>query len=409
MRNVCRSSRAVNSSRASGLIRPRAARRRSPARSRFSWCLAHVGLRLGRFVGPVGGRLGHRLVRPELLHQRRGVDPELLDRPGLQLLDAQALLRARHLVAVDGVGQLAQLLLEGGHVAAEHGQLGVTGGARLVGAAAQGVGLVGRTGEQAGGILGADVDRLGDLRLAEPALPPGFVPGPRIDLRCGRGLSAVARSCRARARSSRVRRASRSSVSCARAPRGGGIEPVALVGRRVGLDGVGLDRRSLVAFRQLRVVRAVVRERRLRGGDGLLGALGLRASAAHGNAEGAELLGDRRHLGVRVVQPVEGLLDRVSGLGHLRAQRGNGEPGPLAAARGLVGSDAGVVHRGLDLDEAGRGRTAPARPPGAVDVPVAGHRRDPVPHQRSHVVNGLHEGDPVEQPVDGRAATGPDT
>ena len=82
----------------------------------------------------------------ELLDQRRRVDAQLLDGPRLELLDAQPLLGSRHLVAVHGVGQLAQLVLEHGDVASQHAELGVTRGPGLLGAAAEGVGLLGGAG-----------------------------------------------------------------------------------------------------------------------------------------------------------------------------------------------------------------------------------------------------------------------
>ena len=49
-------------------------------------------------------------MRPEFFDEDIRVDAEFLDRPRLQRLDAQPLLSARHLVAVDGVGDLAQLV-----------------------------------------------------------------------------------------------------------------------------------------------------------------------------------------------------------------------------------------------------------------------------------------------------------
>ena len=89
---------------------------------------------------------------------------------------------------MDGVGQLAQLVLERGDVAAQHAELGVTRGAGLLGAAAEGIGPLGGAGDDSGGVGGAHADRLGHLRLAQAALPPGLVPGPGVDLGHGRRL-----------------------------------------------------------------------------------------------------------------------------------------------------------------------------------------------------------------------------
>ena len=188
VRNVCRSSRAVNSSRASGLIRPSAASRRSPLRSRFSWVSRTYAWRLAGLVAALGRWLGYRLVRPELLDERRGVDAELLDRPGLELLDPQPLLGARDLVAVDRVGQLAQLVLEDGDVAPQDAELRVARGPGLLGPAAQGVGLLGGPGHDPRGVGGAHPDGLGHLCLAQPTLPARLVPGAGLDLRGGGGL-----------------------------------------------------------------------------------------------------------------------------------------------------------------------------------------------------------------------------
>ena len=75
--------------------------------------LAHVGHRLGRGVGvlPRADDVRHLAVRAELVDEHLGVDAELLDRLGLQLLDAGDLAGAGHLVAVGGVGEVAQLVL----------------------------------------------------------------------------------------------------------------------------------------------------------------------------------------------------------------------------------------------------------------------------------------------------------
>src|SRR4029453_6472437 len=94
--------------------------------------LTHVGMwlwRLRQRVAPLRRRLRNELVRSELLDEGRRVDTQLLSRPPFELLDAQPLLRARHLVAVDRVGELAQLLLEDGDLAAEDAELRVPRGA----------------------------------------------------------------------------------------------------------------------------------------------------------------------------------------------------------------------------------------------------------------------------------------
>ena len=95
--------------------------------------VAHVGGRLGRLGGvlPRAGDVRDELVRAELLDEDLGVDAELLDGLGLELLDAGDLAGAGHLVAVRGVGEVAQLVLDGRQLVAQRrGLAGRGGGAR---------------------------------------------------------------------------------------------------------------------------------------------------------------------------------------------------------------------------------------------------------------------------------------
>ena len=94
--------------------------------------LAHErdGLGLRRVGVGIGvGHGGTSWCGPNSSTRSAGVDAELLDRLGLELLDAQPLLGAGHLVAVHGVGQLAQLGLQDRDVTPHDGELGVTLGA----------------------------------------------------------------------------------------------------------------------------------------------------------------------------------------------------------------------------------------------------------------------------------------
>ena len=88
--------------------------------------LAHVGLGLaGSSLPSARVGWGTSWCGPNSSTSVGGVDAELLDGARLELLDAQPLLGPRHLVAVHGVGQLAQLVLEDGDVAPQHAELGV--------------------------------------------------------------------------------------------------------------------------------------------------------------------------------------------------------------------------------------------------------------------------------------------
>ena len=113
MRNLCRSSIAENSSSASGLTRPSMDSARSAVRSRF--CCSSRTNGVGSGVSSPSGDLageGHQLVGAVVGDQPVGIEPELLQRPLLELLDPHPLLGAGHLVAVDGVDQLVVLAVE---------------------------------------------------------------------------------------------------------------------------------------------------------------------------------------------------------------------------------------------------------------------------------------------------------
>ena len=125
VRNLCRSSRAENSSSASGLIRPSWASARSAMRSRFCCSSRTYGVGSGstsRILVGQRGRRRHELVGTVVADERLEVEAELVERPLLELLHPHPLLGAQHLVAVHGVGQRRQLGLELAHLAAHRGR-----------------------------------------------------------------------------------------------------------------------------------------------------------------------------------------------------------------------------------------------------------------------------------------------
>ena len=149
---------------------------------------------------------------------------------------------------------------------------------------------------------------------------------------------------------------------------------------------------------------AVALERTPRLGDGSFGALRLGGRLAHRRAQATELLGDGRHPGVGLVQRLECRLDLRPHLAGAFASRAQGEASPLGAGGGGIQGPSGVVDGGLQLQQALAGAAPTARPPGAEDVALGGHRRDALAagDEGHRMGGGRHEGDPFEQLLDRR-------
>ena len=200
VRNLCRSSMAENSSSASGLTRPSMDSDRSAVRSRLTCSSRTNGVRLRRLLA-VGHLTAERDQRGRavVVDEPVGVEPELLERALLELLDPHLLLGAGHLVAVDGVDQLVVL-------AAEVAQPGAYGHQLLLAALAR---LLHR-GALVGGVASRSA-RAGAARSGRRRRPPAR-PGPP-----GSG----ARAARRRGRGTHARPARRGAASRrARAARG---------------------------------------------------------------------------------------------------------------------------------------------------------------------------------------------
>ena len=223
LRNLWRSSSAENSSSASGFTLPSVASARSAARSRFCCSSRTNGTGSPSWVSPVGvrrRRTGTGRCGPKSATRASSVEPELLQRPLLELLEPHPLLGAGHLVAVDAADQLVELAVRGR--AASPGPRaapppGSGGGSRRPHA------------------------RPPPRRWSSPAGPSttstpaatarATSPSRRTRSRWASARARASRSCwaartsesarpaSARARSSAVRRASRASVSAARAAR----------------------------------------------------------------------------------------------------------------------------------------------------------------------------------------------
>ena len=107
----------------------------------------------------------------ELLDQHLGVDTQLLDRLGLQRLDAQALLGARHLVAMDRVGEVAQVVTERPDLTPHQRQRRIALRAASLGVNPLGGRLFQCTGHTLHGVCRAATDRDRDRGLALATLP----------------------------------------------------------------------------------------------------------------------------------------------------------------------------------------------------------------------------------------------
>ena len=323
-RNWCRSSSAVNSSSASGLTLPSIAIDRSAAAQPLGLLLAVVraparAARRRRRPRRLHVDRRDELVGPVLGDQGLDLEAELLERPRLQRLHPQPQLGAGHLVLVDGVGEPVEL-------GAEVAQPGADVAQRLLAPGAGGLDV----GSTPGG-LRRWTSRAAASTTSPTAMTAWAASASRIwrsrrsraRMRSSRSASADSSSAvtwpsRARARSSLVRSARRASVSARRASD-------ALLGELLEVGGVGLFLgRRLGALESLlelgeagQVALAGLLGRGDRGGQSLR----LTARGAGRGAEVAELLGDGRHLGVRLVQPAQRGVDRAPAPRRARTRR----------------------------------------------------------------------------------------
>ena len=294
-------------------------------------------------------------------------------------------------------GELAQLGLQHGEVAAHDREIGVALGAGGLAGGSHPAGLLGRAGEQVVGPGRSGAHGLRDRSLAPTACLLLGDPLPGLLLVAGAALERVgavlegASPLLAGAQPEAQLGLGRARLAGQR------VEAVALGGGRVGLD-LALTAGRLEPLEQCGVLGLVGRERGGRIGDGLLGALDLGSCGAQGLAERPELLGDRGHPGVALVEPLEGRLDGLGPLGAGRLGGGDAEAGLLTVTGGRGHPALGILERGLQLDEA-RGRGAAASHgargidvAGASDGGEAGVRAD----EGESVGIGGHEGDALE-------------
>ena len=389
VRNRCRSSSALNSSSASGLTVPSIASSRSAVRSRFCLLLADERRRLGSRVRRLAARLAPSARgRPGPAGRGRsrststvGVEPELLERALLELLDPHLLLGAGHLVAVHRVDQLVVLAgqvaqpARGRRAAAPR----VPGGRCSTSARAAAAWSIETSSR-------ASTSR--DRRRRRPRRPRprgaaargarSRAPGSRA--RPGRrAVSWSARPCRARDRSSAVRSASRASISAwpglagqprraARASSSSGSRLGVVLGAApAGASSSASPARSLLAG-LLGLV------------DGPLEPLGLAAGRARlrrrtGRAPRPPRRGSRR---TRAAWRGR----RRPAAGPRAARRSSRDMSKPSRSRGgdrLGELRARLVDRGLDLDQARLAGRAAGGDVGAEQVAVPGHRGEVEP------------------------------
>ena len=317
-------------------------------------------------------------------------------------LDARHLAGARHLVAVGGVGEVAQLVLDAD-------QLGAQGDAGLLALEAVGLGGVaqrGRAGQRGGdaldGVGGGLVHGGGDGGLAAAALAPLAQPLAGGQLVAGGALERVGAALeRAGALLAGAQGEPQLGLGGA-GPAGGQLEPVALVGGGVlallGGGGLGLGQPRREALE----LGAVALERDARLGDGPLGAVGLGGRLAHRGTQAAELLGDGGHPGVGLVQRLQRAPRPRRDLAGALAGGTEGEPGALGGGGRGIQRRPRLVDGGLQLEQALAGAAAAAGPAGAEDVAVGGDGGDALAarDQGHGVGGGGHQRDPLEQLLD---------
>ena len=313
-------------------------------------------------------------MRSEVLDQHVRVDAQLLDRLGLQRLDAQPLLRACHLVAMDRVGEVAQIVAQCADLTSDEGQRDITLGAPLFGACSFGRRLFERTSHPMHRVCRAAADRArhGGLALAPHPACCSPLAGGKLGA-CGllqrlgptqHGASAFLASAQREAQ-----------FGLGGARRGGAaLEAVAVVARWLFFARLGAG--VVQALTQREVVGAVTAQCGLGRGDGPFDALGLATPGADRASELPQPLGDRSHPGVGLVQPLECGLHLVVGCCHPIAGGRQRELGLLAAADRVLDLVLRLVDGRLDLDQAGHRGAAATDVARGEHVAVGRDRRD---------------------------------
>lgn len=191
-------------------------------------------------------------------------------------------------------------------------------------------------------VAGAVLHRLGDARVTGPAFAPGARSLPRLDLRTCCSLKGFRAVCE-RVGTLLTGAQPQPFLGLGTA-RGGGLgrQPVTFVGGRLLLAGL-LQRGSEPLPEVLQLGTSGLQ---LLLGLGVLGLqpLPLRLRAADHLPELAELLGDGRHPGVGLVEPLQRRVDSLAELDRLGACLLSRELRLLLAAGRLLDLVAGLVH-----------------------------------------------------------------
>ena len=290
-------------------------------------------------------------MRAILLDQHVRVDAQLLDRLCLQGLDAQPLLGARHLVAMNRVGEIAQIIAQRADLAPDKGQRGITLCASAFGANALGGRLFERASHTLHRVCRAATDRDRHRCLSLATLPACRRPLTGGELGTGRGLQGL----------SPPLHGAGALLSCAQAQAQFGLggarlggtvfEPVTFVAR--GFFFARIRARVVQPLTQREVLRAVTSQCGLGCDDCPLDPLGLATPCPNRASKLPQPLSDRSHPGVGLVEALESGLHRVVGCcRHLSGSR-EGELGLLSSTNGVLGLVTGLVDGRLDLDQAG--------------------------------------------------------
>ncbi len=307
-----------------------------------------------------------------------------------------------HLVAVHDVDELLELCTELAQPPPKGEQLALACGPGDLGLGA----LVGRLGqrdrEPPEAVLGAGEHGRGDDGLALAAVAALDRPPACLALVAGGPLEAVG-SARERTLTLLAGAHAQPGIDLDLPGSHGGLgQPVALGGvgvvvARLGLSGL---QPRLEAGERCGVVVAGPR----RGRDGGRQPVGLGRGRPGGRAELAELLGDRRHPGVAVVQPLERCLDHRRGLRLLARGGLELEPHPLRGVGGLGEASAGLVDGSLDLEQARSARRPADGQAPAEHVAVAGDRDEGVvaPDERPRTLEVVDDDHALEQAGQGQ-------
>ena len=214
----------------------------------------------------------------------------------MQRLDPKPLLGSLDLVAMDQVGEVAQLVAERADLSPHHGQPLLTPGARLLGAGPLHGCLCERKSHKPHRVCRPATDRACHRGLALSTLSPGCGPLACRQLRASGGIQRLSPALHG-SRPFLAGAKRQAQLGLLGAGSGGAdLESVTLIVGGLLLSGFGAG--LCQPLTEGEVVGAVTAQGALCPGDGPLDALGLATAGANRTAELPQPLGDRSHPGV---------------------------------------------------------------------------------------------------------------